>query len=33
MPERVIEDEGKELKTYFFLLLENKILFLTTFFL
>lgn len=32
MPERVVEDEGKELKTYFFLLLENKILFLTTFF-
>ncbi|MEJ5307516.1 MAG: polysaccharide biosynthesis tyrosine autokinase [candidate division WOR-3 bacterium] len=32
MPERVIEEEGKELKTYFFLLLENKILFLTTFF-
>ncbi|MEO0234046.1 MAG: polysaccharide biosynthesis tyrosine autokinase [candidate division WOR-3 bacterium] len=32
MPERVIEEEGKELKTYFFLLLENKVLFLTTFF-
>lgn len=32
MPERVTEEEVKELKTYFFLLLENKILFLTTFF-